>query len=249
MISSVLSDLALPRILLIEEPRPLRDALAAALRSRCFEIQCAHTGAQIFDLMRRWKPNLLLLDLSTYGRLEAPVCEYIQKELGLPTILLAQAGEEDLVLSTLQSGVQDFIIRPINLESVIMRIDAALMSPPDLPYREEHDLEAVKVGPVMIYPFRRTVFIRGREVHLPKLEYDLLFMLIRDPGRVRTREEILRSVWSNRTSDTRTLNTHIQRIRAKVEIDKSHPRHVMTMRNIGYYFDSGERPSVPTAFG
>ena len=242
MTSAVLPDFALPRILLIEEPRPLRDALAAALRSRCFKIECANTEAQIFDLMRRWKPNLLLLDLSTYGRLGAPVCEHIQKEVGLPTILLAQVGEEELVLSALQAGVQDFIVRPINLESVIMRIDAALMSPPNVPYRDEHDLGSVTVGPVMIYPFRRTVFIRGHEVHLPKLEYDLLFMLVRDPGRVRTREEILYNVWANRTPDTRTLNTHIQRIRAKVEIDKSHPRHVKTVRNIGYYFDSGERP-------
>ncbi len=249
MASSVLPDLGFPRILLIEQPRPLRDALAAALQSRCFEIQCAHTETQIFDLMRRWKPDLLLLDLSTYERLDAPVCEYIQQELGLPTILLAEAGTEDLVLSALQSGVQDFIIRPINLQSVIVRIDTALMNPPNLPYRESEDLEAVKAGPVSIYPFRRTVFIRGSEVHLPKLEYDLLFMLIRDPGRVRTREEILCNIWANRTSDTRTLNTHIQRIRAKVETDKSHPRHVMTMRNIGYYFDSGERPSVPLVNG
>jgi len=241
---SGLPDPGLPRVLLIERPRPLRDALAAALRSRCFAIQCAHSEAQILDLITRWKPDLLLLDLSTYERLNAPVCEYVHNELGLPTILLAEAGEEDLVLSALQSGVQDFIIRPIDLQSVIMRIDAALMNPPSTPYRELQDLEAVKVGPVLIYPFRRTVFIRGSEVHLPKLEYDLLFMLVRDPGRVRTREEILCKVWDNRTSDTRTLNTHIRRIRAKVETDKSHPRHVMTMRNIGYYFDSGERPSV-----
>jgi len=199
--------------------------------------------------MRRWKPDLLLLDLSTYQRLSASAGEYIKKDLGLPTILLAEAGEEDLVLSALQSGVQDFIIRPIDLQSVIIRIDAALMNPPNLRYREGHDLEAINVGPVMIYPFRRTVFIRGSEVHLPRLEYDLLFMLVRDPGRVRTREEIFRTLWSNRASDTRTLNTHIRRIRAKVEIDKSHPRHVMTMRNIGYYFDSGERPIVPTALG
>lgn len=238
-----------PRVLLVEEPRPLRDALAAALRSKGYEIECAHTEAQIFDKMRRWKPNLLLLDLSTHGRLGVHVYQYIQKEHGLPIIILAKAGEEDLVLRALESGVQDFVIRPIDLEAVSMRIDAALIAPPESTYGEEQAPEVVKVGPVVVYPYRRVVFIRGSEVHLPKLEYDLLFLLVRDPGRVRTRDEIFCNVWANRTSDPRTLNTHIQRIRAKVEIDKSHPRHVMTMRNVGYYFDSGEWSELITASG
>jgi two-component system response regulator RegX3 len=232
-----------PRVLLVEDPRPVRDALAAALRSRGYAIECANKEGQIFDIIRWWKPTLLLLDLSTHARLGVHLCQYLQREHGLPVIIMAKPGQEDRVLNALESGAQDFVIRPIDLEAVTMRIDAALMAPAPLRYAEEP--ETITAGPVVVYPARRAVFIRGCEVHLPKLEYDLLLLLVRDPGRVRTREEILCDIWANRTSDTRSLNTHIQRIRAKVELNKSRPRHVITMRNIGYYFDGGENSAVP----
>jgi two-component system, OmpR family, response regulator RegX3 len=249
MTSSVLCDAKdFPRLLLVEEPRPLREALAAALQSKGYAIRSVHSEAQLFDAMRLWRPNLLLLDLSTYGKLGIAARQHIQDK-GLPSMIIAEVGEEERVLSALESGARDFVMRPIDLEAMTLRINAALLASNEPTIGEEQEPDAIHAGPVVVYPSRRAVVIRGREAHLPKLEYDLLFLLLCDPGRVRTREEILCHVWANRTSDYRTLNTHIQRIRAKVEIDKSRPRHVLTMRNIGYYFDSGEEPRISTASG
>ncbi len=226
----------LPRVLILDERRPLREALAAALRSRGYAIECADTDGRIFDVIRSWKPDLLLVDLSLTDRMGIPIFQHIRDDKAPPVIVVAKDGEEAQVLNALETGARDFVMRPIDLEIVTTRINAALMATP-LPRQEDtSELEVIRSGPVVIYPRRRAVFIRSREVHMPKLEYDLLYLLVSDPGRVRTREEILRDIWANRTTDTRTLNTHIQRLRAKVEIDKSRPHHVMTMRNIGYYF-------------
>ena len=226
----------LPRVLILDERRPLREALAAALRSRGYAIECADTDGQIFDAIRKWKPNLLLVDLSLNDRMGIAVFKHFRDEKFPPVIVMAKSGDEAQVLSALQSGASDFVMRPIDLEIVTTRINAALMAMHSPRQENASEVEVIRSGPVVIYPPRRAVFIRAREVHLPRLEYDLLYLLVADPGRVRTREEILRKIWGERTTDTRTLNTHIQRLRAKIEVDRSRPRHVMTMRNIGYYF-------------
>ena len=190
---------------ILDERRPLREALAAALRSRGYAIECADTDGQIFDVIRNWKPNLLLVDLSLTDRMGIPVFQHIRDDKFPPVIVMAKNGEEAQVLNALETGARDFVMRPIDLEIVTTRINAALMATP-LPRQENtSELEVIRSGPVVIYPPRRAVFIRSREVHLPRLEYDLLYLLVSDPGRVRTREEILRNIWADRTTDTCTF--------------------------------------------
>lgn len=226
------------RVLLVQDPNPMRRALADALRVKGHEVECAGKEHKTVDILRWWHPHVMLVDLSTNGGLGISFCREMQREHGVPIIVLASEGQETQVLAALEAGARDFVTRPLDLDIVSMRITAALRES-DQPLDETRP-EAVRAGPVVIYPQRRAVFVRGNEVHFPRLEYDLLVSLVRRPGNVRTRDELLSELWKNSSSDSRTLNTHIKRIRAKIELDPHHPRHVITMRRIGYLFEAGD---------
>ena len=232
-----------PRVMVVDGPRPLRAALAGALEAAGYSVECAGTERQVFDLLTWWSPDVMLVDLSCDFGLGASFFRQIQGGHRLPVIVVAASGEEAKVLAALEAGARDFVIRPMNLDEVSLRISAILQRWTDkepgnrIPGRI---LDTIRAGPVVVYPARRAVVVRGNEVHFPAREYDLLLRFVRHAGEVQTKQALLNQFWGDSSSGAQTLNTHMRRLRAKVEIDPKNPRHFITIRNVGFRFDVGE---------
>ncbi len=222
------------RILLIQRPTSDSEALEGLLNRDGHSVRRASSDPAALGLLNSWQPALILLDLSNSDGLGLETCRMIHSRTDTPIVLLVSPGGEAHVLVGLELGAVDYLTRPLDPEELRLRIAVATRS--GLPVRDE----IIEVGPVAVHMARREVFVRGNRVHVPRLEYELLCALILRPGRIRTREELLQEVWSDSPPETKTLEVHIRRLRQKVEENFHEPRHVITVRGVGYYFDPSD---------
>ena len=135
-------------------------------------------------------------------------------------------------------GANDYVTRPLDIDTVMARVRTSLVRS----LSEAGDLRdtPLEVGPLVFELARRTVRVRGEMVHFPKREYDLLLALVMHPGHIRTRVELFEEIWGHPLDHSKTLDAHMVRIRRKVEVDTSHPRHIITVRGVGFYFEPAE---------
>ena len=239
-----------PRILIIEDEESYRDALATGLGREGFEIQLASDGRQGLRLFTDDAPDIVLLDVMLPELSGIDVCRQMQALLpAIPIIMLTALDTEVDVVLGLEVGAVDYLTKPYRLRELIARIQAVLrrMQPRTLPMPEPHPLRgdgspvihSVEVGEITIDFMRREVRVNGNPVHMSRREFDVLALMASPPGQVRTREELIDQLWSARDlADTRTLDTHIRRLRTKIEADPSQPRHLITVRGVGFRFDS-----------
>jgi len=234
------------RILVVEDEESYREALQAGLGKEGFEVELAADG---LDALRRFAerpPDLVLLDLMLPGMAGTEVCRRMRQMAPVPVIMVTALDAEVDVVLGLELGAADYVTKPYRLRELVARIQAVLrrVSPPDLPDirwdRSEQAavVDVVVAGPVTVDFGRREVTRDGRVVHLSRREFDLLALLLSPPGQVRTREELIDRLWTGLDlADTRTLDTHVRRLRVKLERDPADPEFLVTVRGVGFRFD------------
>jgi len=224
------------RVLVVEDEESFSDALSYMLRKEGFEVAVAANGLDALDLFDRAGADLVLLDVMLPGLPGTEVCRRLRAKSGVPIIMLtAKDAEIDKVVG-LELGADDYVTKPFGARELVARIRAVLRRRTD---EEELLPSAVEAGPVRMDVERHVVSVRGDTVSLPLKEFDLLELLLRNSGRVLTRGQIIDRVWgADYVGDTKTLDVHVKRLRAKLEEDPGNPRHILTVRGLGYKFDA-----------
>jgi two-component system response regulator RegX3 len=226
----------LTRILVVEDEESFSDALSFMLRREGYEVVIATDGHEALQLVDRHGPDLVLLDLMLPGIPGTEVCRQIRASSQVPIIMLtAKDGEVDKVVG-LELGADDYVTKPFSSRELLARVRAVLRRQGE---PEELLPLVVESGPVRLDVDRHIVAVRGEVISMPLKEFDLLEMLVRNSGRVLTRSQLIDRVWgADYVGDTKTLDVHIKRLRAKIEIDPANPVHITTVRGLGYKFDA-----------
>ncbi len=217
------------RVLVVDDDPAVAEMTGIVLRGEGFDpVFCDH-GDRALEVFRETHPDVILLDLMLPGKSGIDICREIRGESGVPIIMLtAKSDTVDVVLG-LESGADDYIPKPFKPRELIARVRARLR-------RNENSSPAVvRVGDLEIDITGHRVTRNGEMIPLTPLEFDVLVTLARAPGQVFTREVLLEGVWGYRhAADTRLVNVHIQRLRAKIEHDPENPEIVLTVRGVGY---------------
>jgi two-component system response regulator RegX3 len=220
------------RILVVEDEESYRDPLAYLLRKEGFDVSLAATGPDALDEFDRGGADMVLLDLMLPGMSGTDVCRALRLRSQVPVIMLtAKDSEIDKVVG-LEIGADDYVTKPYSSRELLARIRAVLRRQVETPAVSDASIE---VGGVALDPERHTVEVDGEPTAFPLKEFELLEVLMRNAGRVLTRGQLIDRVWgSDYVGDTKTLDVHVKRIRAKIEHDPASPVRLVTVRGLGY---------------
>jgi two-component system, OmpR family, response regulator MtrA len=217
------------RILVVDDDASLAEMLTIVLRNEGFEPLICGSGEQALSMFREFRPDIVLLDLMLPGKDGIDVCREIRAESGVPIVMLTAKNDTIDVVVGLESGADDYVIKPFKPKELIARIRARLRT------FDDQAPETLEIGDVSVDVAGHVVKRDGRTIALTPLEFDLLVCLARKPFQVFTREVLLEQVWGYRhAADTRLVNVHVQRLRSKVEHDPERPEIVLTVRGVGY---------------
>ena len=224
------------RILVVEDEASFSEALAYLLTKEGFEVTVAENGADAITAFARTGADLVLLDLMLPGLSGVEVCRQIRSYSQVPIIMLTAKDDEVDKVVGLEIGADDYVTKPYKSRELVARIRAVLRRQGNFDEISESILTA---GGVSMDVERHMVSVRGANVALPLKEFELLEMLLRNAGRVLTRGQLIDRVWgSNYVGDTKTLDVHIKRIRAKIDEDPAEPSIITTVRGLGYKYES-----------
>ncbi len=223
------------RVLVVEDEDSFSDALSYMLRKEGFEVAIAVSGPDALETFERNGADLVLLDLMLPGLPGTEVCRELRSRSNVPVIMLtAKDSEVDKVVG-LELGADDYVTKPFSSRELVARIRAVLRRRGDA---EELAPAVLEAGPVRMDVERHIVSVGGRSVQLPLKEFELLEVLLRNAGRVLTRMQLIDRVWgADYVGDTKTLDVHVKRLRAKIEPSPSEPRYIVTVRGLGYKFE------------
>lgn len=222
------------RVLVVEDEASIAEAVSFLLRKEGFDVSVAEDGTKAIEVFDRQGAGIVLLDLMLPGMSGTEVCRELRARSNVPIIMVtAKDSEVDKVVG-LELGADDYVTKPFSSRELVARVRAVLRRG-----RDEDAVDGVvEAGPVRMDVDRHVVTVRGTETRLPLKEFELLEMLLRNSGRVLSRSQLIERVWgADYVGDTKTLDVHIKRLRAKVELDPSDPRHVVTVRGLGYKFE------------
>jgi two-component system response regulator MtrA len=223
------------RILVVDDDAALAEMLTLVLHNEGFQSRIVGRGDEALSAFHEYKPDLVLLDLMLPGTDGIEVCRQIRAESGVPIVMLTAKSDTIDVVVGLESGADDYVAKPFKPKELIARIRARMR------HFSEPVPEAIGVGDLHIDVAGHSVTRGGRSIALTPLEFDLLVCLARRPWQVFTREMLLEQVWGYRhAADTRLVNVHVQRLRAKVEHDPENPAIVVTVRGVGYKAGTSE---------
>jgi two-component system response regulator MtrA len=216
------------RVLVVDDDQALSEMLGIVLRAEGYEALFCEDGSKAQAIFQETKPDLILLDLMLPGIDGIEVCKQIRSESGVPIVMLTARGDTLDIVKGLESGADDYIVKPFKPKELVARIKARLR-------KDELKAEQLNLADLTIDVLGHSVKRNGKEILLTPLEFDLLLALARKPWQVYTREQLLTEVWHYRNpADTRLVNVHVQRLRSKVEHDPENPQIVMTVRGVGY---------------
>jgi two-component system response regulator RegX3 len=222
------------RVLVVEDEESYSDALAYMLRKEGFEVAVASTGPDALTEFDRAGADIVLLDLMLPGLPGTEVCRAIRQGSNVPVIMVTAKDSEVDKDVGLELGADDYVTKPYSPRELVARIRAVLRRGNE-PELAPATLEA---GPVRMDVERHVVTINGADVRLPLKEFELLEMFLRNPGRVLTRGQLIDRVWgSDYVGDTKTLDVHVKRLRAKIEPNPAEPKLLTTVRGLGYKLD------------
>lgn len=226
------------KILIVEDEESLADPLAFLLRKEGFETIIAGDGPTALEEFARNEIDIVLLDLMLPGMSGTDVCKELRQTSNVPVIMVtARDSEIDKVVG-LELGADDYVTKPYSSRELIARIRAVLRRRGTAEPAEEESHNILKAGPVAMDVERHTVTVSGNPVTMPLKEFDLLEYLLRNAGRVLTRGQLIDRVWgADYVGDTKTLDVHVKRLRSKIEEEPSRPRHLVTVRGLGYKFE------------
>lgn len=217
------------RILVVDDDSALAEMLTMVLEGEGFEVVHAVDGNDALEQFERTDPDLVLLDVMLPFLSGVQVCEKIRETSGVPVIMLTARTDTDDIVRGLEAGADDYVVKPFNPQELMARIRARLRDQTD------DEPEALQVADLTIDVAAHEVSREGEIIPLTPLEFDLLVILARKPHQVHSRELLLEKVWGYQyKADTRLVNVHVQRLRAKVETDPENPQVVLTVRGVGY---------------
>jgi two-component system, OmpR family, response regulator RegX3 len=224
------------RILIVEDEPSLAEPLAFLLEREGYEPTIASDGPAAVAEFERNGSDLVLLDLMLPGLSGTEVCREIRSRSAVPIIMLTAKDSEIDIVVGLELGADDYVTKPYSSRELLARIRAILRRRVDDEVDDESVLEA---GTVRMDTERHTVSVSGKETKMPLKEFELLEVLLRNAGRVLTRGQLIDRVWgADYYGDTKTLDVHIKRIRSRIEANPSEPTMLLTVRGLGYRFES-----------
>lgn len=228
-----------PTVFIVEDEDAFIEALDIGLQREGFRVEIARDGAEALLNFESVKPDIILLDVMLPKVSGTDVCREIRKKSQVPIIMVSAKGSEIDTVVGLEVGADDYIVKPYRLRELVARIRAALrrssLTDSEI---DEVGFGTVRVGEVQIDPEQHMVTVRGTVTKLPLKEFELLYVLMANAGRVMTRENLIDRVWgSDYYGDTKTLDVHIKRLRSKIEIDPANPVNVVTIRGLGYKYE------------
>lgn len=228
-----------PTVFIVEDEDAFIEALDIGLQREGFRVEIARDGAEALLNFESVKPDIILLDVMLPKVSGTDVCKEIRKKSQVPIIMVSAKGSEIDTVVGLEVGADDYIVKPYRLRELVARIRAALrrssLTESEI---DEVGIGTVRVGEVQIDPEQHMVTVRGTVTKLPLKEFELLYVLMANAGRVMTRENLIDRVWgSDYYGDTKTLDVHIKRLRSKIEVDPANPVNVVTIRGLGYKYE------------
>jgi two-component system response regulator RegX3 len=224
------------RILVVEDEDSFSDPLSYLLRREGYDVAVADDGSEALDEFDRNGADLVLLDLMLPGLPGTEVCRQLRARSNVPVIMLTAKDSEIDKLVGLELGADDYVTKPYSSRELVARVRAVL--------RRGAEPEAlvpstVEAGPVRMDVERHVVTVNNQVVPMPLKEFELLEILLRNAGRVLTRMQLIDRVWgSDYVGDTKTLDVHVKRLRSKIEPDPAQPKHLVTVRGLGYKFEA-----------
>ncbi|MBT5182979.1 MAG: response regulator transcription factor [Actinobacteria bacterium] len=217
------------RVLVVDDDLALAEMLGIVLRGEGFEPVFCPDGSDALRVFRESRPDIVLLDLMLPGKDGVDVCRLIRAESGTPIVMLTAKSDTVDVVVGLEAGADDYIVKPFKPKELVARVRARMRRSEDSTPAE------LRIADLIIDVAGHSVRRGELNLSLTPLEFDLLLCLARKPGQVFTREALLEEVWGYRHSaDTRLVNVHVQRLRAKIEHDPERPNIVLTVRGVGY---------------
>jgi two-component system, OmpR family, response regulator MtrA len=225
------------RVLVVDDDASLAEMLTIVLRQEGFDSRICARGDEAMATFREYHPDLVLLDLMLPGTDGIDVCKEIRGESGVPIVMLTAKGDTVDVVVGLESGADDYVVKPFKPKELVARIRARVRR------LDAPGADSLTIGDLAIDVAGHSVTRDGAPVNLTPLEFDLLVCLARKPWQVFTREVLLEQVWGYRhAADTRLVNVHVQRLRSKVEHDPENPEIVVTVRGVGYKAGTSSQP-------
>ena len=227
------------RVLIVEDEESFADPLAFLMRKEGFTTAIAATGQDALAEFDRNGADIVLLDLMLPGMSGTDVCKALRTRSAVPVIMVtARDSEIDKVVG-LELGADDYVTKPYSARELIARVRAVLRRGGEGSAEADGSPGVLEAGPVRMDVERHVVSVNGADVPLPLKEFDLLEYLLRNVGRVLTRGQLIDRVWgADYVGDTKTLDVHVKRLRSKVELDPSTPKHLVTVRGLGYKFET-----------
>jgi two-component system response regulator RegX3 len=222
------------RVLVVEDEESYSDALSYMLRKEGFEVAIATNGHDALTEFERNGADIVLLDLMLPGIPGTEVCRQIRATSSVPVIMVSAKDDEVDKVVGLELGADDYVTKPYSPRELVARVRAVLRRGVE----PDHAPAALEAGPVRMDVERHVVTVNGEQQRLPLKEFELLEMFLRNAGRVLTRGQLIDRVWgSDYVGDTKTLDVHVKRLRAKLEPNPSEPRFLVTVRGLGYKLD------------
>lgn len=239
-------------VLVVEDEESYVQALLVGLEREGFAVRVARDGADALAEFDSLAPDIVLLDVMLPKVSGVDVCRMIRAKSRVPVIMVSARGEElDMVLG-LEIGADDYVTKPFRIRELVARIRAVLRraaSPEETSIGQVgrtadfESIEALRVGDVTLDAERHEVTVRGKEVRLPRKEFEVLELLLANAGRVITRDVLIDRVWgTDYVGDTKTIDVHIKRLRSKIEMDAAHPERITTIRGVGYRYEVPREP-------
>ena len=229
-----------PTILVVEDEASFVDALQIGLTREGFHVEVATDGIEAITRFEQVDPDLVLLDVMLPRASGIDVCRQLRQTSSVPIIMVtAKSSEIDTVVG-LEVGADDYVSKPYRLRELVARMRAVLRRAPEPALvGADGEVDVLEVGDVTLDPARHEVVIRGEDVALPLKEFELLTILLDNAGRVLSRDLLIDRVWGHDyVGDTKTLDVHVKRLRAKVEEDPSNPTRIVTIRGLGYKYEA-----------
>lgn len=227
-------------VLLVEDEESFIDALTVGLKKEGFRVEVARDGMEALNKFDVVQPDVVLLDVMLPKISGIDVCRQLRKKTQVPIIMVTAKGAEIDTVVGLEVGADDYITKPYRMRELVARMRAVLRRVPNEATAGMTDLDGntLVVGEVVLDPDQHKVVVNGAEVAMPLKEFELLHILLANAGRVLPRETLIDRVWgTDYVGDTKTLDVHIKRLRAKVEDDPATPTRIVTIRGLGYKFE------------
>ncbi|HET6625536.1 MAG TPA: response regulator transcription factor [Nocardioidaceae bacterium] len=223
------------RVLVVEDEESYSDPLAYMLRKEGFEVTVADTGPDALAEFERSGADIVLLDLMLPGLPGTEVCRRIRQTSNVPVIMVTAKDDEVDKVVGLEIGADDYVTKPYSPRELVARVRAVLRRGSEMGVESAMSSAMLQAGPVRMDVERHVVTVDGEDTKLPLKEFELLEMFLRNTGRVLTRGRLIEQVWgADYVGDTKTLDVHVKRLRAKIEPDPARPSYLVTVRGLGY---------------